>query len=170
MLLSFGVFCSLFPSEDIPLLRALPIFTVLSSRTVFCSPSEFVCAGGNVRGEGGRDRGFGLGDSGGALSTGLITFGDGIGVVARGFGGVGGGDFVLGDVGIKEEGGGAFVEVAKICFWRGEVCGDLVAGGGVRIGDLGVGGGTGAGAGAKESLIGGAVVGGGATGALGGDG
>lgn len=128
MPLSFG---------DTPLLRALPVFTVLSmllsSRTVFCSTSECVCAGGNVRGEGGRDGGFGLGNS-----RGLITFGDGVGVgalalaaaslVAGGFGGVrteveGGGDLVMGD-------GGAFVEVGKICFRTGEVCGDLVGGGG----------------------------------------
>lgn len=167
MPLSFG---------DTPLLRPLPVFTVLSmvlsSRTVFCATSEFACAGGNVRGEGGRDGGFGLGDSGGALSKGLITFGEGAlalaaaSLVARGFGGVrtkveGGGDLVLGG------GGGAFVEVGKICFWTGEVCGDLVSGGAA------VGGGTGAGGGAKESLLGGGgaiVVGGGATGALGGDG
>lgn len=102
---------------------------LLSSRTVFCSTSEFVCAGGSVRGEGGRDGGFGLGDS-----RGLITFGVGAlalaatSLVAGGFGGVrteveGGGDLVLGD-------GGAFVEVGKICFRTGEVCGDLVRGGG----------------------------------------
>lgn len=146
---------------------------VLSSRTVFCSTSEFVCAGGNVRGERGRDGGFGLGDSGGALSKGLITFGEGAlalaaaSLVARGFGGVrtkveGGGDLVLGG------GGGAFVEVGKICFWTGEVCGDLVGGGG---GGAAVGGGTRARGGAKVSLLGGggAVVVG-ATGALGGDG
>lgn len=142
MPLSFGA---------IPLLRALPSFTVLSialsSITVFCSPSDFVCAGGNVRGEGGRDWGFVLGDSAAAaLSKGLIVFGDGALVltasiaaaVVTGFGGevrvkeAGDGDFVFGDVGTKE----VFVEVVKVCFWTGEVCGDLVDGGGVRVGDL----------------------------------